>query len=93
MIRKTVIGLCLWAVLIGLGIGIGFKVFGSEPIPMTVEASCLQGVLMVHHPAGAGVVTIGEVEICGVELRISSVYGPSMEAYIEELEAKLESMR
>ncbi len=47
--------------------------------------NCMRGRFVVPAPRDGGLIDIGDIEICGMGMEISPVYGPNMETHIERL--------
>lgn len=54
------------------------------------ERKCIQGSIII--PTQYGMMKAGEVEVCGQDLEVSGLYGPSFEEYIDRLKEDLEEL-
>ncbi len=55
--------------------------------------NCMKGRIVALAQTQGGMIDVGEVEICGTDMEVSPVYGPSMETHIEQLRKENAALR
>lgn len=68
-----------------------------EKITTNIGTGCVQGVFLIEHPYYSTpgqpyFMKLGELELCGKELKITSVFGPSIIVFIEDTQKQYKEL-